>query len=158
MFWHLRMILASKKTLGKFTKVLGFEKTHPPSLGIIPKKSHFFLLGVSLSQKLTIADEGGLAECWPLLTRGGVGQTNFNKRSLRVPKMWVEPTIDLNWTIYVKQNHITCKLDSNHFTSPLSLELPEPPYLPESPDLIYSPGSPDSTESPKSSYSPESLD
>ena len=43
MFWHLRMILASKKTLGKFTKLLGFEKTLPPHLGKIPKKSRFFL-------------------------------------------------------------------------------------------------------------------
>ena len=43
MFWHLRMILAYKKTLGKFTKVLGFEKTPPPPLGKIPKKSRFFL-------------------------------------------------------------------------------------------------------------------
>ena len=42
MFWHLRMILAYKKTLGKFTKVLGFEKTLPPPLGKIPKKSRFF--------------------------------------------------------------------------------------------------------------------
>ena len=77
MFWHLRMILASKKTLGKFTKVLGFEKTPPPPLGKntkktpfffwkqgfpkggeggvrhlgkIPQKSRFFLLGASLSQ------------------------------------------------------------------------------------------------------------
>ena len=40
MFWHLRMILAYKKTLGKFTKVLGFEKT--PPLGKIPKKSRIF--------------------------------------------------------------------------------------------------------------------
>ena len=43
MFWHLRMTLAYKKTLGKFTKVLGFEKTPPPPpLGKIPKKSRFF--------------------------------------------------------------------------------------------------------------------
>ena len=31
-----------QKTLGKFTKVLGFEKTPPPPLGKIPKKSRFF--------------------------------------------------------------------------------------------------------------------
>ena len=50
---------------------------------------------------LTIADEG----------RGG--QKNFNKRSLRELKMLKEKTIDLNLTIYVKQSHITCKLDPN---------------------------------------------
>jgi len=42
------MILASKKTLGKFTKVLGFEKTLPPSLGKNPKKSRFFFWTASL--------------------------------------------------------------------------------------------------------------
>ena len=41
MFWHLRMILASKKTLGKFTKVLGFEKT-PPLWEKFPKNPVFF--------------------------------------------------------------------------------------------------------------------
>ena len=35
------MILAYKKTLGKFTKVLGFEKTPPPPLGKIPKNPVF---------------------------------------------------------------------------------------------------------------------
>ena len=35
------MILAYKKTLGKFTKDLGFEKT-PPPFGKIPKKIPFF--------------------------------------------------------------------------------------------------------------------
>ena len=42
MFWHLRMILAYKKTLGKFTKVLGFEKTPPPLWEKFPKNPVFF--------------------------------------------------------------------------------------------------------------------
>jgi len=44
MFWHLRMILAYKKTLGKFTKVLGFEKT-PPPFGKNSQKIPFFFVG-----------------------------------------------------------------------------------------------------------------
>ena len=44
---------------------------------------------------------------------GGWGQKKFNKRSLRVVKMWIERTFDLDLTIYVKQSHITCKLDPN---------------------------------------------
>ena len=56
MFWHLRMILAYKKTLGKFTKVLGFEKTPlPPPLGKIPKKSRFFFWAASLTALCTNA-------------------------------------------------------------------------------------------------------
>ena len=43
----------------------------------------------------------------------------FNKRSLRVLKMWVDRTIDLDLTIYVKQSHITCKLDPNKWISPI---------------------------------------
>ena len=43
MFWHLRMILAYQKTLGKLTKVLGFEKTPPPPLWEkFPKNPVFF--------------------------------------------------------------------------------------------------------------------
>ena len=45
MFWHLRMILAYKKTLGKFTKVLGIEET-PPPFGKNSQKIPFFLGGV----------------------------------------------------------------------------------------------------------------
>ena len=52
------MILAYKKTLGKFTKVLGFEKT-PPPLGKIPKKSRFFFWGVPLRRQ----DQSGLFAC-----------------------------------------------------------------------------------------------
>jgi len=43
------MILAYKKTLGKFTKVLGFEKTPPPLWEKFPKNPVFFLLGASLT-------------------------------------------------------------------------------------------------------------
>ena len=43
MFWHLRMILAYKKTLGRFTKVLGFEKTPlPPLWEKLPKNPVFW--------------------------------------------------------------------------------------------------------------------
>ena len=73
----------------------------------------------AVGQMLTKADEGGSVKYWPFLTRGGGGQKNFNKRSLRVLKMWVERTIDLNLTIYVKQSHITCKLDPNKWISPI---------------------------------------
>ena len=40
------MILASKKTLGKFTKVLGFEKPPPPLWEKYPKNPGFFLASV----------------------------------------------------------------------------------------------------------------
>ena len=33
--------------------------------------------------------------------------------------MWVDWTIDLNLKIYVKQSHITCKLDPNKWISPM---------------------------------------
>ena len=44
------MILAYKKTPGKFTKVLGFEKTPPSPLGKNPKKSRLFFLAASLNK------------------------------------------------------------------------------------------------------------
>ena len=46
------MILAYKKTLGKFTKVLGFEKTPPPLWEKFPKNPVFFLGGVPKLRKL----------------------------------------------------------------------------------------------------------
>ena len=50
------MILAYKKTLGKFTKVLGFEKT-PPPFGKNSQKIPFFFGAASLI--MIIMDGGG---------------------------------------------------------------------------------------------------
>ena len=58
MFWHLRMILAYKKTLGKFPKVLG-----GPPLGKIPKKSRFFLLGASLMMMMMMMKIMAFGSC-----------------------------------------------------------------------------------------------
>ena len=57
--------------------------------------------------------EGGSVKCWPLLTRGGVGQKFVNKMSFKVLEMWIERPIDLNLTMYANQSHITSKLDPN---------------------------------------------
>ena len=44
----------------------------------------------------------------------GVGLSKiFNERNLRVVEMCKERTIDIDLTIYVKQTHVTCKLDLN---------------------------------------------
>ena len=54
-----------------------------------------------------------------MLTRDVGFRKKFNKRSLRELKMLKEKTIDLKLTIYVKQSHITCKLDPNKLISPI---------------------------------------
>ena len=48
-----------------------------------------------------------------------INVSNPKKRSFRVLKMWVERTNDLILTIYVKQGHITCKLDPKKWISPI---------------------------------------
>ena len=70
MFLHLRMNLAYKKILGKFTKkVLGFGKTPPPSWEKFPNNIVFFLwertlsfVNLSICLRWEKSDEGGLSK------------------------------------------------------------------------------------------------
>ena len=55
------MILAYKKTLGKFTKVLGFEKPPPPPWEKFPKNPVFFLAASLIGLFVIIPDGGGEA-------------------------------------------------------------------------------------------------
>ena len=56
MFWHLRMILAWQKKLGKFTKVLGIEKTPHPFGKNSQKILHLFYLAPKKVMRLIHAE------------------------------------------------------------------------------------------------------
>ena len=123
MFWHLRMILTYKKTLGKFTKVLGFEKT-PPPLGKNSQKIPFFWGGSVPYQHHHIGHHVIITVTWSgrcHIAAGKARSQRWQSRNLWKTAFlagWCKPCLYL----ILRSKRAPCRPHPNHsrlFSSPL---------------------------------------